>query len=202
LSVWLGRKTSAAFALPPMLLSSWSLIATASARDSKLVPHRSLSSRIAGHVLATTVWLEWRSDQLFDSAPTTARRPTRLALIRNLAKHLATFSASDLEGMSDLETAVLHALKQGAQSAAMSTPAKSSEVLPGWKGSEPLLRRARGIGVAGAQHLGALQASATHLVTRLGVPAASVDQTLMSIIEKLAHPKNKDAGTTVVADGE
>lgn len=184
LSLWLGRVPTSAFDVPPMLLSSWALIAEASARRPTLVPRGSLAARVADHLWGSAVWLLWRSDRLAEGPqPETApigRRPTRASHLSLLMARLADLgdvralceigtagetTGHDAGSLTDLERHVLQAL----------SPLASTKA-----GPQPAPSPTRGSASARSSH-----GLSTELVKRLGVPSASVDQAIASLLHKL-----------------
>jgi hypothetical protein len=168
LEIWLGRKTLAVFALPPMLTSSWSLIVAASARQPVLVPAGSLSSRMAAHIVAAPIWLQWRSD-LIDTGPAAAIDKPRQALVNEITSKLANLNAQQRQDMSDLESAILDRLRR--------SPATTRAA---GRGAQNAIVRSR----AGARPT---EPVVDDLAAALGVPGASVDDALSSILQKLAE---------------
>lgn len=60
LALWLDPNAEVgSFAMPPMLLSSWSIVVAATARRPELVPRGSLSALISQRVLGGGPWLRW-----------------------------------------------------------------------------------------------------------------------------------------------
>jgi hypothetical protein len=115
LSVWLGRNPAAPFALPPMLVSSWDVLAGASAQRPGVIPAGSLAALIAEHLWTSPVWLQWRADRIeAPTEPITAIAPqARATLISQVIGRAAGASGDTREALSDLERAVLETVKQG-----------------------------------------------------------------------------------------
>ncbi|HUS21326.1 MAG TPA: hypothetical protein VMZ66_04850 [Aeromicrobium sp.] len=109
LALWLTPQRTIAFALPPMLRSSWAIIVAASVRRPAIVPAGSLSALMAEHLWGSQTWLAWRFDLLgapAESAPKRSRSSLFQAVVQ-AAGALGTMPSS----VTDLERAVLTRLQ-------------------------------------------------------------------------------------------
>ena len=172
LSLWLGQSVDATFERPPMLLSSWTIVTTASARRPRLVPSGSLAASIAEELWGSLAWLVWRSDRLprdsrqetaGPTAPTVpSRRKSALpALVARVAEHRHV-PAFQTIALTDLEVNVCQALTTMLEGESLADAGSKGRLQPS--------RSPRGV--------------QAELVKRLGVPSASVDRAVASILDK------------------
>lgn len=164
LALWLGRSSKVSFSLPPMLLNSWVLVSAAAAERPSVVPRGSLSSLIADRLWASGLWLVWRYDESLQ--PAVKGRWSRAGAFDELVNRVQTHGEDDA-ALTDLERSLYDALKEltgsTGEGAGRSATVQALRVMP----------RA------------ATRDIAMRLAKRLGVPAASIDHAMASLLDKL-----------------
>ncbi len=155
LRVWLGIWTKGKFAAPPMLVNSWRILSAAAARHAGLVPANSVTAFIADRVWTSPTWLIWVAPDELVSQPAKSRA-SRAGLIVRLAKTQREHPAD--EPFHDSERTRDFSDLERVVSQTVGQIAKSDD-------------RPR--------------ATAEKAMRRLGVPAATFDRALRSLVDKL-----------------
>lgn len=164
LALWLGRPARVSFALPPMLLNSWVLVSAAAAERASLVPRGSLSSLIADRLWASALWLVWRYDETLQ--PAVKGRWSRAGALDELVSRVQGHGKGDAV-LTDLERGLYEALKDLSGAAAEGT------------------ERSAAVRALRAMPTTAARGVSMRLAKRLGVPAASIDHAMASLLDKL-----------------
>ncbi len=153
------------FAVPPMLLRSWSLVVEHSLNTPTAVPRGSLASRVATRLFGAGPWLLWTepakrsTDSSLDSAPSDPRV---------VASRLSKVDREKLSEVSDFEHALLNKL----------APKPPPEVV----------KRA---GLAHAMSFGpGARPSPTRLARSLGVPPSAIADAMDDLLERAEEPSD------------
>ncbi|MEP7117089.1 MAG: hypothetical protein ABI880_05880 [Acidobacteriota bacterium] len=166
LSLWLGRASRATFAVPPMLLNSWVIVSAAAATRPSLVPRGSLSSSIADRLWGSELWLVWRYGG--PAAPLLKKRRGRARKFDELVSLVqAQVKIADDQVLTNLERGLCNAIRELSGATAADPPPFPAVAAP------PPTARASSRGVS------------MRLAKRLGVPAASIDDAIESLLDKL-----------------
>lgn len=166
LLLWLGRASRATFAVPPMLLNSWVIVSAAAATRPSLVPRGSLSSSIADRLWGSELWLVWRYGG--PTAPLLKERGSRARRFDELVSLVqAQVTIADDLVLTNLERSLCNAIRDLSGTTAADPPPYPAVAAP------PPTAESSSRGVS------------MRLAKRLGVPAASIDDALESLLGKL-----------------
>lgn len=166
LSLWLGRGSRATFAVPPMLLNSWVIVSAAAAERPSLVPRGSLSSSIADRLWGSEVWLVWRYGG--PTAPAVKKQRSRVPKFDELVGRVqAQAKIADDPALTNLERGLYNAIRNLPGGEGAGRPPSTAVTAP----QATPTRASRGVSM--------------RLAKRLGVPTASIDDAMASLLDKL-----------------
>jgi hypothetical protein len=159
-----------AFSVPPMLLSSWSIVVSKAMKRPQLVPAGSLASRMSPHLWGSGPWLIWLGDRVEAATPTEPSQSMAetAAKLAEVSEQLAAddWKPAARADLSDLESAVLSHVARVRQPDRQPPEAAAAGWPPG-------------------------TATVERLATALNLPPSALQATVQQISQKLSRSRQR-----------
>lgn len=165
------------FRVPPMLVRSWALVVRETARRPELIPRGSLAAAIADRLWGEGALLIWKALQPGVMAAAVHSEPRAPVEVEALARRLQAVPVESLRNLreaSALERALIAHLSGGKLTPVTGHVAQPGSARRAMEAPEPAVER---------------------MVKVLGVPAATLEATLLRLLAKLERPTRPGAET-------